>query len=1087
MSRTASLSLAVIVALLCAAPTGLAAPAPDGPGALSHFDLARKDCVGTARNTTSKVWFTVANGVLSDVYFPTNDNTNVETLQYVVTDGSTFTDLQTRDTTYTVQATDDRALTCRVTTTDKSGRYRIVTDYVTDPSRPTVLIRSRFSALKGSLSDYRVYVRHDPTLNGNGGGGTGNGGADTGALASAGGHTLLVGSDTVTKTNAANRDYAVPVHSALDVTGGLQQPTNGFAGQPSDGLKQLDASHALTDVHDTAVQGNLVQVARVPLGSGGRFTLALGYGNSQDGAITAAQRSLRDGFDAAQRNYARGWHAYDRKLVQPKRPKGVAPSHWSDVLDEYYLSANYVKAAEDKTFPGAVAAALASPWGQAVSAGDPANTYFGSYREVFARDLYEAWTAVFHAGDRATATAMTRFLFERQQQPDGSMPRNSLPNGKLAPDSFNTQLDECAYPLIMALAVGLTDKAFYTAHIAPAANFVASRGPSFGPERWEEQSGFSPSTISAEIAGLIAAAIIADRNGDHASARVWRGTADEFQRNLKKWTLTTNGPLGTGRYFIRLSKTGDPNAAIVYNVGNGGPDLDQRAVIDAGFLEYARLGLLSPNDADIIRSLPVVDSTIRFDTASGAGFKRYNGDGYGDGATDGHPWAPSNKGSGHLWPVLAGERGQYEVDTGKTSDAVDRLDAMRNMSSGVGLITEQAWELPDLPASPFGTDPTIASIGFRNGKPAGSASALTWSAGQFVRLTLDTAAGRVLDRPDYTVDRYIRHTQGHTTLNVTAPADGILFGNSVTVTGTTAPGNDVTIAATNTDTDFATTLNSASVDSSGAFSVTIPLAGGTYILNTVATSPSGDTARDARTVVFDQPPGTLVFEADDPDNDDNGPGNYAYPTSGDFHAGAFDIQHFAVYDAGPSIVFQLRTRDLSPTFGSALGAQLVDVYVHVPGAGSTSTAAAFPERRYTIAAGGAWSRLIEVQGFGQRFVDADQATLGTVGIRGNAISRNITFAVPKAALGTPAPGWGFTVVLTGQDGFSSDQARGFQPTPQPFQFGVCATASSDPHCTVDPGTVPKAVDVLTPTGTLQSDELDYTIHNPVTIAPVVIP
>ena len=62
----------------------------DGPGALSHFDLARKDCVGTARNTTSKVWFTVANGVLSDVYFPTNDNTNVETLQYLVTDGSTL-------------------------------------------------------------------------------------------------------------------------------------------------------------------------------------------------------------------------------------------------------------------------------------------------------------------------------------------------------------------------------------------------------------------------------------------------------------------------------------------------------------------------------------------------------------------------------------------------------------------------------------------------------------------------------------------------------------------------------------------------------------------------------------------------------------------------------------------------------------------------------------------------------------------------------------------------------------------------------------------------------------------------------------
>jgi glucan 1,4-alpha-glucosidase len=1092
MSRSArSLSLAALIVGVCAAPAGAAPPATDGPGALSHFDLARKDCVGTARTTTSKVWFTVANGVLSDVYFPTNDNTNVETLEYVVTDGSSFTDLQTRDTTYTVEATDDRALTCRVTTTAKSGRYKIVTDYVSDPSRPTVLIRSRFVALKGNLSDYRLYVRHDPTLNGNGGGGTGNGGADDGTIASAGGHTLLIGSDIVTKTNAPNRDYAIPVYSALDVSGGLQEATNGFAGQASDGLKQLDTSHALTDLHDSALHGNLVQVGRVPLGHDGRFTLALGYGDSQAHAIAASQRSLKDGFGDARDGYERGWHAYDDKLIKPERPKSVSSSHWGDILDEYYLSANYVKAAEDKTFPGAVAAALTSPWGQAVSAGDPKNTYFGSYREVFARDLYEAWTAVFLAGDLRTATDMTRFLFERQQQPDGSMPRNSLPNGKLAPDSFNTQLDECAYPLIMALAVGLTDKAFYAAHIAPAANFVASRGPSFGPERWEEQSGFSPSTISAEIAGLVAAAIIADKNGDQASARIWRATADEFQRNLKKWTLTTNGSASAQPYFIRLSKTGDPNAAISYGVGNGGPTLDQRNVIDAGFLEYARLGLLSPTDPDIVRSLPVVDSTIRFDTDSGEGFKRYNGDGYGDRGSDGRPWEngdpnTNHQGTGHLWPVLAGERGQYEVDTGKLSAAVTRLDAMRNMSSGVGLITEQAWELPNLPASPFGTDPGFASIGFVNGKPAGSASALTWSAGQFVRLTLDTAAGKVLDRPGYTVDRYIRHTQGQTALTVTAPADNILVGNSVTVTGTTTPGNKVDIAATNTDTGFETTLHAGSPDASGAFSVTIPLAGGTYILNVTATSPSGATARVARTVVFDQPPGTLVFQADDPDNDDNGPGNYAYPTSGDFHAGAFDIEHFAVYDAGPTVVFQLRTRDLSPTFGSALGAQLVDVYVHVPGATATSTNASFPERRYVIATSGAWSRLIEVQGFGQRFVDADESTLGTVGIRGNAISRNITFAVSKAALGTPGPGWAFTVVLTGQDGFSPDQARAFQPTPQPFQFGVCAAPSSDAHCTFDPGQVPKAVDVLTPTGVTQSDELDYTVHSPVTIAPVVM-
>src|SRR5437764_11473478 len=115
----AAAAAVLVVATLPA--TASAAPATDGPGALSHFDLARKDCVGTARNTRSKVWFTVANGVLSDVYYPTNDNTDNETLQYIVTDGATFTDLQTRDMTYTVTAPDDRALTCRVTTTANSG------------------------------------------------------------------------------------------------------------------------------------------------------------------------------------------------------------------------------------------------------------------------------------------------------------------------------------------------------------------------------------------------------------------------------------------------------------------------------------------------------------------------------------------------------------------------------------------------------------------------------------------------------------------------------------------------------------------------------------------------------------------------------------------------------------------------------------------------------------------------------------------------------------------------------------------------------------------------------------------------------
>jgi carbohydrate-binding DOMON domain-containing protein len=307
------------------------------------------------------------------------------------------------------------------------------------------------------------------------------------------------------------------------------------------------------------------------------------------------------------------------------------------------------------------------------------------------------------------------------------------------------------------------------------------------------------------------------------------------------------------------------------------------------------------------------------------------------------------------------------------------------------------------------------------------------------------------------------------------------------VRGTSAPGNTVDVSATNTDANSANTIVTTTAAADGGWSAEVPIQGGTIVLDVVATSPHGATAHAQRTVVFDVAPGTMLLDVADPDGDDNGPGNYAYPTSGNFQPGAYDIQRFQVFDAGTEVIFRLQTRNLSPTFGSSLGAQLVDVYVRDPAATQTSTAASFTQRNYQIAPPSAWSRLIEVQGFGQRYVDAGGATLGTVTIRANEISRFITFSVPKSSLGQPGPGWGFAVVLTGQDGFSPDQARGFAATPQEFQFGVCATASADPHCTVDPATVPKAMDVITPEGVSQADELDYTLHQPVVVQGVTIP
>ena len=301
-------------------------------------------------------------------------------------------------------------------------------------------------------------------------------------------------------------------------------------------------------------------------------------------------------------------------------------------------------------------------------------------------------------GDLQTARDTVRFLFERQQLPDGSMPRNSLVNGKLAPDSFGTQLDETAYPILMAYQLGMTDASLYANHVKRAAYFLIAHGPAFGVERWEEQDGYSPSTIAAEIAGLIAAAELAQANGDDVSAALFRGVADDFQRSVKGWTVTTNGPLSAQPYFIRLSKTGDPNAAISYNVGNGGPTLDQRAVIDAGFLELSRLGALPASDPDILRSLPIVDATIKTRPRAGPAGTATTATATATGRATAVRGRPPGQGTGHLWPALSSERGEHSLQTGDRATARSLLDSMERFAGGVGLIPEQDWELPNLPA-----------------------------------------------------------------------------------------------------------------------------------------------------------------------------------------------------------------------------------------------------------------------------------------------------------------------------------------------------------------------------------------------------
>ena len=260
-----------------------------------------------------------------------------------------------------------------------------------------------------------------------------------------------------------------------------------------------------------------------------------------------------------------------------------------------------------------------------------------------------------------------------------------------------------ADPIILAYQLGRKDAITWSEHIKPAANFLVNfvsserhQAPFTPQERWEEQNGYSPSSIASEIAGLVCAADIAQANGDLASAHLYLTTADSWQSQLEKWTVTENGPYHPLPYYLRLTKDGEPNAATAYDVGNGGPRrIDQRAVADAGFLELVRLGIKPAYDLLIINSLQVVDVQTGLATQHGLLWHRYTDDGYGEMST-GAPWALTAPGSpmthGRLWPILTGERGEYDLAAHNAFGAEAHLLAISRAANEGDLLPEQIWD-----------------------------------------------------------------------------------------------------------------------------------------------------------------------------------------------------------------------------------------------------------------------------------------------------------------------------------------------------------------------------------------------------------
>jgi len=633
-------------------------------GVDAHWPTAAKNGFGTSNSLASKVWFTLANGVMTEVFFPTLDMPNVETLQLQVAIGGKI-EKEVEDTFHRVEPTPN-SLTFRQINSAKSGQYTITKTYITDPRRNTVLIRVDFD----SRAHAQLSVYYDPSLN-----------------------------------NSGLHDTAWSAGNVLLAVDGNK-------------ASALIPSCGFTEVSGPA-KGNVVQVGRL---KATQCTLALGFGETAAQAAGAARLSLARGFEAVKREYEAGWQRY--VVTLPRIPKHQR---------QFNMAAMVLKGLEDKTFRGASIASPSTPWGGGPNANEPT---VSGYHGVWARDLYHVATAFDAMGDRAAALRLLDYVFRVQQKRDGSFPQNSWVDGR--PIGGGLQMDQVALPLVLAYQLEHNDKTTWAKHIKPAADFIVSHGPRTDQDRWEERPGYSPATIAAEIAGLVCAAEIASINRDASRAKKYLDTADNWAENIENWTVTGTGHTARG-YYLRITEDNDPNDGAKMEINSSSLVVDERKILDAGFLELVRLGVKDPHDELIVESLKLIDQMIGVKTPVGEAWYRYNHDAYGE-TPDGANY-DGRSGVGRLWTLLTGERGEYEIAAGDLASARKRLDTMAAFANDGLMIPEQVWDLERAP--------------FRFGAGTGSATPLAWSMAQFIRLAMNIEKGRNLETPKIVWERYV--------------------------------------------------------------------------------------------------------------------------------------------------------------------------------------------------------------------------------------------------------------------------------------------------------------------------------------------
>lgn len=658
--------------------------------------------VGTSLGS-SRLWFTVAEGIVTEVYYPRIDIPQIRDLGFIIADDSGFWVELRRLKHYEVSL--PKPGVPAVTVVHRHPRFTFTLQICPSQQRDTLLLHYH---LVGDES-LKPYALLSARL----------GGDAENNLASVGRHN----GRTVLLAEQGPFGLAL-VAGAKDGTDAWRRCSAGFF-KSSDGWQDFSQHGRMTWQYDSAGPGAVSLMGELP----DRATLALGFGTSQGAAATLAVASLMEDFSTAWDRQCQAWESWLEECRFPD-----LPDHLHEMLA---LSGMVLKVHQDRTYTGAAVASLAVPWGESSQSR-------GGYHLVWCRDLVEAAGALVAMGALEDARDVLRYLIATQQE-DGHWLQNQWLGGTAFWQGI--QLDEAAFPVLLASSLrerGALGGIPATDMVRQALSFIAREGPTTGQDRWEEDPGVNTFTLAIAIAALVEGSTFLDGEARQFALLL----ADIWNARLDEWTIAKDTPLarrfGVAGYYIRTA----PVDALVHYGAQAehiliknralDPDLPADEQIGTGFLQLVRYGLRRPDDPLILDSLKIVDQLLKTDTPNGPVWHRYNGDGYGE-HNDGSAFDGTGRGRG--WPLLVGERGHYALIAGE--DPLPYLKTMAAMTGTAGLLPEQVWDWIPIPEHHL-----------EPGKPSGSAMPLVWAHGEFIKLCYSRALAYPVDRPVATWNRY---------------------------------------------------------------------------------------------------------------------------------------------------------------------------------------------------------------------------------------------------------------------------------------------------------------------------------------------